>query len=97
MTYDNSNRLAVWPNKDRKQQTHPHLTGKGETNEPVYCSAWFSDEISPEDKKLLRAILKRYSSKKPFLSISIKSQSNQAGAPSQAGSQGFDDSDDIDF
>lgn len=72
MSYDNSNRFALWKNKDRTEATHPHLTGKGETDKGYWVSAWFSKDISPEDKKLLGQILSRYDSNKPFISISLK-------------------------
>lgn len=103
MTYDNSNRLAVWPNTKRKDQKHPHLSGQGETDREVWVSAWFSDEINDADKKALAGILKRYSSKKPFISVSIKPKQEdgkQAAQPGGIGQpQGFDNypDDDIPF
>lgn len=74
MSYDNSNRIALWVKEKREKETQPHLSGKGETNEPVYASAWFSDDIEENDKAMLESILNRYKSKKPFISISIKSR-----------------------
>lgn len=84
MNYNNTNRLALWSNNDRKKQSHPHLTGKGETIEPVYASAWFSDDISDADKKLLQGILARYESKKPFISVSLKSVAEASHGARQA-------------
>ena len=84
MSYDNSNRLALWLNKKREQQTHPHINGSGETNEPVFVSGWFAQDIDPDDAKALMGIIKRHaeSSSKPFLSISIKSKNqSNGGAP----------------
>jgi len=51
MSYDNTNRLALWANDKREKATHPHLSGSGETNQEVWVSAWFSDEINDDDKK----------------------------------------------
>ena len=79
--YDNSNRIAIWPNDRREQQSHPHLKGQGETDAPVWASAWFSDDISDDDKRALAGILKRYDSKRPFLRISLqpKDESHRQG------------------
>jgi hypothetical protein len=92
MSYDNSNRLALWFNDRREKQTQPHLRGQGEAGGYVWVSAWFSDEIADEDKKLLMQIVKRYSSKKPFISISLTPKVHQAPAPVDAPAGGdFDD------
>jgi hypothetical protein len=103
--YDNSNRIALWLNDKREKQTHPHLKGQGETSEAVYASAWFSDDISDDDKKALQAILKRYTSKKPFISVSLKSRAEASQGAREAAqssppttNSGFDDDfDDILF
>jgi len=84
MSYDNSNRFALWKNKDRKEQSHPHLTGKGETNKGFWASAWFSKDISDSDKRLLSEILSRYDSNKPFISISLKPMDQQQQAANVA-------------
>jgi hypothetical protein len=85
--YDNSNRLALWQNDKREKATHPHLRGSGETDKPVWVSAWFSQDISDEDKKVLQGVLSRYDSKKPFISISIQDKDGQ----SKPASNNFDD------
>jgi len=74
--YDNRGRLALWANKDRKEQTHPHLSGQGEALDGSACwvSAWFSKDLAEDDKAALAAIVKRYegTSTKPFINIAIK-------------------------
>ncbi len=92
MDYDNSNRIALWMNDKRQEQKHPHLKGSGETDQPVWASAWFSKDIDDGDKKALMGILKRYSSKKPFITISLQVKEQQ-GYESQPGERGFDDED----
>lgn len=89
--YDNSNRIALWMNDKREKATHPHLRGSGETDKEVWASAWLSDEISDEDKKALQGILKRYDSKKPFISISLQAKDQQGGSQSPAPADDFDD------
>ena len=92
MSHDNSNRLALWKNDKREKATHPHLKGKGETTQHVWVSAWFSPDLSDDDKRLLKGILERYQSKKPFLSISITPQENMSQKPAQtAHTDDFDD------
>lgn len=98
MTYDNTNRLALWLNDKREKATHPHLKGQGETTSQVWVSAWFSDEISEDDKKALMGILKRYQSKKPFLSISMTPKENKPqSAPEPRPIDDFDQDDTIPF
>ena len=84
MSHDNSNRLALWKNDKREKATHPHLKGKWETTQPVWVSAWFSPDLSDDDKRLLKGILERYDSKKPFLSISITPKEETAQKPAQS-------------
>lgn len=93
---DNNNRLAIWPNAKREKQAQPHLTGQGQVNSDFWVSAWFSQDINDGDKKLLSQILKRYDSKKPFISMAIKpkddhhnSQAQQA--PATQADPDFDD------
>lgn len=73
---DNSNRLALWFNDKREKQTHPHLKGQGETDSPVWVSAWFDKDMDPMDAKALMGIIKRHkaSTNKPLLSISIQAK-----------------------
>lgn len=84
--YDNTNRLSLWLNDKRKEATHPHLTGQGETIEPVYANAWFSKDLSTEDARALQHIIKRYSqtSNKPFLNISLKPKEERAARQTAA-------------
>ena len=75
--YDNSGRFGLWKNNERKEATHPHLTGNGEQLDGSKCwiSAWFSKDLADDDKKALTEIINRYNdgaSKRPFLNISIK-------------------------
>ncbi len=86
---DYSNRIALWKNDKRKETTHPHLSGSGDINGQYWVSAWFSKDIAADDKLLLSAILNRYDSKAPFISISVKPK-QQTPASSQ---QSLNDSD----
>ena len=71
--YDNSNRISLWFNDKREKQTQPHIKGQGETTIPVWASAWFTQDLNPEDAKTLMEIIRRHAgnSKKPFLTISL--------------------------
>lgn len=80
---NNSNRIALWFNDKREKQSQPHLRGQGEVSGDFWASAWFSDEISDDDKRMLAAILKRYNSKKPFISISLQVKQNQGQQAAQ--------------
>lgn len=81
-------RLGLWRNDRREKQTQPHLTGSSK-QDGLRASAWFSDEISEEDKKLLSQILQRYDSKKPIISVAISPISNYEARPKE--SQSFED------
>lgn len=76
--YDNSNRISLWRNDKRKSSKHPHLRGQGETDAPVWASAWFSHDIADDDRRLLKEILARYDSKRPFLTISLQPKQERA-------------------
>lgn len=96
--YDNNNRFGLWRNKDRKEATHPHLSGQGEANnQPHWIMAWFSKDLSAGDKQVLADMIKRYegTSTKPFINVVIKAkEQSQQSAPSQsapASNDGFDD------
>jgi len=82
MSYDNSGRFGLWKNKDRKEQTHPHLGGQGEdlNSQGCWSSAWFAKDIADDDKKLLAEIVERHSqsSNKPFINVIIKKKESQA-------------------
>ena len=87
MSYDNSNRIALWYNDKRQKQNHPHMKGSGNVSGEYWVSAWFSKDILPDDQKLLMQILQRYTSKKPFISISVQSKAQQQTQPQQTASQ----------
>ncbi len=72
--YNNKGRLALWKNDKREKATHPHIKGQGEDldGNPVWVSAWFSEDLSDEAKKHIAYALQSYNSKKPFLSVSIQ-------------------------
>ena len=99
--YNNKGRFGLWRNKDRKELTHPHLSGQGEDldGNKVWTSAWFSKDLSDEDKQVLAEMIKRYegANKKPFINIVIKSKQavhSQGVANASAAAQsveGFDD------
>ena len=104
MSYDNSGRFGLWFNKDRKEATHPHLSGQGESLDGGKCwvSAWFSKDLSDDDKKILADMVKRYdgTSQKPFINVVIKAKESGAPAahaaidssqPAPAMDDGFDD------
>lgn len=108
MSYDNRGRFGLWRNKDRKENTHPHLTGSGEelSGSGCWISAWFSKDLPDDDKKVLADMIKRYEgiSKRPFLNISVKlkesrAQEAQAAIHGQPPADNMDDSfdDDIPF
>ena len=79
--YDNRGRFGAWRNKDRKEETHPHLTGSGEdlNGRPCWVSVWFSRDLPESDKQILQDIVHRYegTSTKPMLNISIKMKQRQ--------------------
>jgi len=91
--FNNKGRFGLWFNKDRKEATHPHLSGQGESLDGGKCwvSAWFSKELTDEDKKTLAEMVQRYdsTSQRPFINVVIKIK--ESGAP--AADDGFDDSD----
>ena len=101
--YDNKGRFGIWKNRDRKEATHPHLAGQGESLDGSGCwvSAWFSGDIGDDDRKLLQEIVDRHSanSKRPFISVSIKAKESGAnkayaainGSPEPAGDSYDDD------
>ena len=92
--FDNSNRLSLWLNDKRESATHPHLRGSGETDQPVWANAWFSKDLPPEDQRALIDMVKRHNatSKKPFLSVTIKAKDEQGkSAEKEAPPPEFDD------
>ncbi len=100
MAYDNSNRVSLWLNAKRETQTHPHLTGKGETSEPVWASAWFDKDLDPTDAKALMGIIKRHAANtnRPLITVSLKPQEQRETRSAGAGAAPeFDDDLDIPF
>lgn len=96
--FNNKGRFGLWRNKDRKEATHPHLSGQGEDLDGGKCwvSAWFSKDLQAGDKAILADMVQRYegTSQKPFINVVIKhKQQNQQqpeSAPAMA-DDGFDD------
>lgn len=86
--FDNKGRFGLWRNKDRKEQTHPHLSGQGESLDGTKCwvSAWFSKDLSDDDKKTLAEMVQRYdgTSQKPFVNVVIKFKESGAAAAHEA-------------
>lgn len=82
MTEKTDNRLAVWPNRKREKATHPHLRGEGSIDGgEVWVSAWFSQEISEDDRRLLADIVGRYDHKRPLISISVQAKERSHNNP----------------
>jgi hypothetical protein len=47
---DNNNRGAVWPNKKREKNTHPHWTGSATIDGVEYwVNAWKKKDDAPEN------------------------------------------------
>ena len=101
--FDNSGRFGLWKNRERKESTHPHLSGQGEdlNGDKVWSSAWFSKDLSDDDKQILADMVKRYegTSTKPFINVVIKSKqavhsqgvaSASAAANTTPETEGFD-------
>ena len=86
--YDNTNRGAIWPNKDRQKDTHPHFTGSLNVDGVEYwVSGWKKEDGANE--------------KAPSLSFSVKKkeakEDNRESAKPKA-KEAFDDfEDDIPF
>ena len=97
MAFDNKGRMGLWRNKDRKEQTHPHLAGQGEdlNGNPLWVSAWFSKDLQAGDKAILADMVQRYegTSNKPFINIVVKAkeQSQQQSQSAPVSDDGFDD------
>ena len=65
MTYDNSNRGALWKNDNKKSDKHPNLRGTAEINGVQYwVSAWTSNE----------------GGKKPLVSLSFQVKEDKPAA-----------------
>lgn len=58
--YDNSMRGAVWPNKKREKDTHPHWTGSAEVDGVEYwVSAWKKADDAAENAPSIKFTFKR--------------------------------------
>lgn len=68
MAYDNTNKGAVWPNKDREKETHPHWKGNANIDGVEYwVSAWKkADDANP---------------KAPFIKFSFKRKEDRPETP----------------
>jgi hypothetical protein len=73
MSYDKTNRGAVWKNQKRTTDKHPHFTGTCDIDgEEYYINAWKND-VSGNPKR-------------PLMSFSfqkVKEKQSQPAAPSQ--------------
>lgn len=68
MSYDNDNRGAVWPNKRREKDTHPHWTGQATINGTEYwVSAWKKADDAKENA--------------PSISLSFRVKEEKRDAP----------------
>lgn len=66
--HDNTNRGAIWKNKDKEKDTHPDFTGKLNVNGvEFWVSAWRRKDSAPATA--------------PALSFSIKPKEDRAAAP----------------
>ena len=81
--YDNTNKISLWLNDRREKLAHPHLKGQGETDTPVWASAWLADDLPDEDKRTIGEIIKRHraASKPPFLTVSMTPKESIHSAP----------------
>lgn len=81
MSYDNTNRFAVWPNKNRRQgKNDPHWTGTINIDGREYwMNAWKKKDDAPENA--------------PSVSGSVKPKDGQpqAAPDPQLAHPGFDD------
>ena len=77
MSYDSSNRGALWKNDKREKDTHPQLKGQAEVDGVEYwVSGWTSNE----------------GGKKPVVSLSFKRKDAQtAPRPEPPQTKDFDD------
>lgn len=83
MSYDNTNRGAIWPNKRKEKDTHPDFTGSLDVDGTEYwVSAWRRKKDAKDGA--------------PSLSFSIKPKEESAPKPEPAGND-FDDDQDIPF
>jgi len=70
MTYDKTNRGAVWKNQKRTTDKHPHFTGNCDIDgEEYFINVWKND-VSDNPKK-------------PLLSFSFKKKDEKPAAPAQ--------------
>ncbi len=89
MTYDNTNRGQIWPNRDKQKETHPDFKGTINVEGKEYwLSAW---KKKPDANP-----------KAPSLSFSIQAkdeahQQGMAQVQEQLPSGGLDDPDSIPF
>jgi hypothetical protein len=80
MSYDNTNRGAIWPNKDKQSDTHPDFNGSLNVDgKEFWVSAWKKKQGANE--------------KAPSLSFTIKpkEEKQQEQSKQQKDDQFFDD------
>ncbi len=62
--YDNTNKGAIWPNKNRKEETHPHFNGSLNVEGVEYwVDAWKRPENAREGSPSLRFRVKKKEAK----------------------------------
>lgn len=84
MSYDNENKGAVWPNKDRKESTHPHWTGSATIDGvEYYVNAWKKADDASE--------------KSPSIKFTFKPKGERAGKSKSSDSFLDDDLDNVPF
>ena len=99
--FDNKNRIGLWLNDRRTEQSHSHLSGHGETDAPVWASGYFAKDIAPDDQRLLMDIVKRHRaiSNRAFINVTLKAKGEQ-GKPAEREAPPapeFDDSSELPF
>lgn len=82
MEYDNTNRGALWGNKNRKSDKHPEFTGKiNVEGKDYWISGWKRREDQPETA--------------PALSLSVQAMEDRQPTPVQQAPAQHVDEDDI--
>lgn len=91
MTHDNTDRGALWPNRDKQKDTHPDFRGRLNVNGVEYwVSAWKrKPDANPKAPSLTFSIQPKEEADRKGLE-----QVRKATPPAQAASDGFNDFDD---
>ena len=77
MSYDKTNRGAVWKNQKRASEKHPHFTGNCDIDGQEYFVNVWKNDVSENPKK-------------PLLSLSFRKKEEQAQPAAQAQSLDVD-------